>query len=170
MRILPFADALPSGCSRRTLYRRGWKRKELLWKADAVWRLGVDQKLRVRLHDWFQLHLAMRTRRVGSALRRMLSLALAFGSSWRVVHRIPEHEMRTSFHCDGQRLTTKTHKRQDFRPASYFSKNRSLLYSRSFRRKPSNPNSAKPSSVTVRPPSGTRAVPVISTRNAVGPA
>ena len=54
MRILPFADSLPFGCSPRTFYRRGWKRKELLGKAVTAGLFGVDQKLRIRLHDWSQ--------------------------------------------------------------------------------------------------------------------
>ena len=56
MRILPFADALPFGCSRRTFYRLGFKRDELHWKAVHMGLLGVDQKLRVRMNDWFEQH------------------------------------------------------------------------------------------------------------------
>jgi hypothetical protein len=44
-RILPFPNALPFGCSRRTFYRRGWKRKELHWKAVHMGLLSVDQQL-----------------------------------------------------------------------------------------------------------------------------
>jgi hypothetical protein len=56
MRILPLADALPFGCSRRTFYRKGWKRDELHWKAVHMGLLGVDQKLRGRMKDWFAQH------------------------------------------------------------------------------------------------------------------
>jgi hypothetical protein len=56
MRILPFADALPFGCSRRTFYRRGWKRDELHWKAVHMGLLSVEQLLRVRLHHWIESH------------------------------------------------------------------------------------------------------------------
>jgi hypothetical protein len=56
MRILPFPDALPFGCSRRTFYRHGWKRDELHWKAVHMGLLGVDQKLRGRMKDWFAQH------------------------------------------------------------------------------------------------------------------
>ena len=65
MRILPFADALPFGCSRRTFYRWGWKREQLHWMAVHAGLLGVDQKLRVRIRHWFESHEAMRTQRVG---------------------------------------------------------------------------------------------------------
>jgi hypothetical protein len=57
MRILPYADALPFGCSRRTFYRRGWKRKELHQKAVHMGLLSVDQRLRVRINHWFESHL-----------------------------------------------------------------------------------------------------------------
>jgi hypothetical protein len=60
MRILPFADALPFGCSRRTFYRRGWKRRKLHWMAVEAGLLGVDPRLRVRLNNWFESHRAMR--------------------------------------------------------------------------------------------------------------
>jgi hypothetical protein len=56
MRILPLADALPFGCSRRTFYRRGWKRDELHWQAVHMGILSVDQRLRVRVNDWFEQH------------------------------------------------------------------------------------------------------------------
>ena len=66
MRILPFPDALPFGCSRRTFYRRGFKRDELHWKAVHMGLLSVDQRLRVRIKDWFEQHAAMGTRRFGN--------------------------------------------------------------------------------------------------------
>jgi hypothetical protein len=65
MRILPYADALPFGCSRRTFYRQGWKRKELHWKAVHMGILSVDQRLRVHLNDWFNRHQDMRDREFG---------------------------------------------------------------------------------------------------------
>jgi hypothetical protein len=55
-RILPFADALPYGCSRRTFYRRGWKRKELHWQAVHMGILSVDQRLWVRINHWYESH------------------------------------------------------------------------------------------------------------------
>ena len=65
MRILPFADALPFGCSRRSFYRRGFKRDRLHWQAVHMGILSVDQKLRVRIRHWFESHQEMRTQRVG---------------------------------------------------------------------------------------------------------
>ena len=66
-RILPFADALPFGCSRRTFYRRGWKREKLHRQAVHIGILSVDQRLRVRINHWFETHQDMRDRRSDSA-------------------------------------------------------------------------------------------------------
>lgn len=61
MRILPFADALPFGCSRRTFYRRGWRRKELHRIAVQEYGIvGVDSRLGARLRGWFESHKAAR--------------------------------------------------------------------------------------------------------------
>lgn len=65
MRVLPFADALPYGCSRRTFFRHGWRRKELHRK--AVLELGilsVDSRLRNRMHRWFEEHHIQRDERL----------------------------------------------------------------------------------------------------------
>jgi hypothetical protein len=56
MRILPFANALPFGCSRRTFYRKGWKRKELHRTAVGVGILSVDPRLRKLIAEWFERH------------------------------------------------------------------------------------------------------------------
>jgi hypothetical protein len=55
-RILPFADALPFGCSRRTFYRKGWKREKLHWQAVHIGILSVDQRLWVRINHWYESH------------------------------------------------------------------------------------------------------------------
>lgn len=52
-RILPFADALPYGCSIRTFRRRGWRRNEL--HKEAVTLLGIThvaEPLRQMLRRW----------------------------------------------------------------------------------------------------------------------
>src|ERR1039458_4992156 len=67
MRILPYADALPFGCSRRTFYRRGWKREKLHWQAVHMGILSVDQRLWVRINHWFESHQHMFDRRSDSA-------------------------------------------------------------------------------------------------------
>lgn len=54
-RILPFADALPFGCSVRTYRRRGWRRNEM--HKEAVTTLGithVTESLRTVLRRWNQ--------------------------------------------------------------------------------------------------------------------
>ena len=61
MRILPFADALPFGCSVRSFYRRGWQRKNLHRKAVLEYKiLAVDFRLRVLMRKWFESHNAKR--------------------------------------------------------------------------------------------------------------
>jgi len=57
MRVLPFADALPFGISRRTFFRHGWRRTELHRKAVLeVGILSVDGRLKKRMHKWFEQH------------------------------------------------------------------------------------------------------------------
>ena len=57
MRVLPFADALPFGISRRTFFRHGWRRKGLHKKAVLeVGILSVDARLKSRMHRWFEEH------------------------------------------------------------------------------------------------------------------
>lgn len=57
MRTLPFGDALPFGCSRRTFYRRGWRRKGLHRKAVLEYGiLSVDPRLRDLMERWFVEH------------------------------------------------------------------------------------------------------------------
>jgi hypothetical protein len=64
MRILPYADALPFGCSRRTFYRKGWKREKLHWQAVHMGILSVDQRLWGRLNRWLESHQDMRDRQL----------------------------------------------------------------------------------------------------------
>lgn len=65
MCLLPFADALPYGCSRRTFFRRAWRRKGLHRK--AVLELGIlsiDPRLKNRMHHWFEKHQIQRVERL----------------------------------------------------------------------------------------------------------
>jgi len=56
-RVLPFADALPFGISRRTFFRQGWRRRELHRKAvQELGILSVDARLRSRMEQWFERH------------------------------------------------------------------------------------------------------------------
>jgi len=57
MTVLPFADALPFGISRRSFFRHGWRRKELHRKAVLDYGiLSVDPRLKNRMHRWFEEH------------------------------------------------------------------------------------------------------------------
>ena len=57
MTILPFADALPFGISRRSFFRHGWRRNGLHRQAVLeVGILSVNARLRNRLHQWFEQH------------------------------------------------------------------------------------------------------------------
>jgi hypothetical protein len=67
MRILPFPNALPFGCSRRTFYRKGWKREKLHWQAVHLGILSVERRLTVRLNHWYESHQDMRDQRSDSA-------------------------------------------------------------------------------------------------------
>ena len=61
MPVLPFADALPYGISRRSFFRHGWRRKGL--HRQAVLEVGiltVDPRLRNRLANWFEEHQKLR--------------------------------------------------------------------------------------------------------------
>ena len=64
MPVLPFADALPYGISRRSFFRHGWRRKGL--HRQAVLEVGiltVDPRLRNRLENWFEEHQKLRKER-----------------------------------------------------------------------------------------------------------
>jgi hypothetical protein len=61
MRVLPFADALPFGCSLRSFYRKGWRREGLHYKAVSEYKiLSINFRLRDLLRQWFESHHANR--------------------------------------------------------------------------------------------------------------
>lgn len=65
MTVLPFADALPFGFSRRSFFRHGWRRKGLHRKAVLEYGiLSVDPRLRERMHRWFEQHQKQRAERL----------------------------------------------------------------------------------------------------------
>lgn len=65
MRVLPFADALPFGFSRRTFFRHDWRRKGLHRKAVLEYGiLTIDPRLKNRMHHWFERHQKQRDERL----------------------------------------------------------------------------------------------------------
>jgi hypothetical protein len=64
MTVLPFADALPFGISRRSFFRHGWRRKGLHRRAVLeVGILSVDSRLRNLMEQWFEEHQIQRSER-----------------------------------------------------------------------------------------------------------
>jgi hypothetical protein len=65
MTVLPFADALPFGISRRSFFRHGWRRRELHRRAVLEYGiLSVNPRLRNRMEQWFEEHQIRRKERL----------------------------------------------------------------------------------------------------------
>ena len=77
MTILPFADALPFGISRRTFFRRGWRRSGLHRKAVLEFGIvTIDGRLKKLMHRWFETQQQQRSEKsqriIQSALKSRL--------------------------------------------------------------------------------------------------
>jgi hypothetical protein len=81
-RILPFADALPFGCSKRTYYRLQWKRRKLHWKAVLELKiLSLDVRLLDLMRRWFDEHEQARIRKRAMKTQTILAVPVEGGDS-----------------------------------------------------------------------------------------